>query len=70
MRGADTAKPIAVSIEVIATVDVAKGPLRSTSCELHLLAARGMQLRLSKFDTGSAFRIDVLRKGDVTEEPV
>jgi len=25
----------AVSIEVIATVDVSKGPLRSTSCELH-----------------------------------
>jgi hypothetical protein len=35
--------PIAVGIEVIATVDVSKGPLRSTPCGLHcaLLAECG-----------------------------
>src|SRR5262245_65619987 len=35
------ARPIAVSIEVIATVDVSKGPLRSTSCELHCALLAG-----------------------------
>jgi hypothetical protein len=37
VRGADTVKSIAVGIEVIAAVDVSKGPLRSTSCELHCM---------------------------------
>jgi len=35
VRGADTANQSPWRIEVIATVDVSKGPLRSTSCELH-----------------------------------
>jgi len=35
VRGADTVKSIVVASEVIATVEVSKGSLRSTPCELH-----------------------------------
>jgi len=35
VRDADNVKRIAVSIEVTATAEVSKRPLRSTSCELH-----------------------------------
>jgi hypothetical protein len=45
VRGADTLKPIVVG-SPFTTVDVSKGPLPSTSCELHcvLLAVQAKQV--------------------------